>query len=252
MYRACHHVPRTFLSVGPFQKTVPTKRGISKVSDLKAELTSRPFNYIQDYLYSTPSHLLNVSLSEFLPINSHPGSYNNNDPVLPTVGRGDSQPLLLPQGHHIVYFPSQIPHRFLLPDGTDADHSPGQPFTRRMWAGGSVQFSNKEENLLPLRGDRAVCIEGIRDVTVKGGPGNEKVIVHIERRIGLVAVPCTDEDLKERYWTLPDTKELGATPIVEHRDLIFMKDKTPEQARIDADQVPRKIRCTYTTTTFSS
>ena len=115
-----------------------------------------------------------------------------------------------------------------------------------------MQFANKEESLLPLRGDHAVCIEGIRDVTIKGGPGNEKVIVHVERRIGIVAAPCTDEDLKARYWPLAGTKEMGAASIVEHRNLIFMKDKTPEQARIDADQVPRKIRCTYTTTTFSS
>ena len=52
----------------------------------------------------------------------------------------------IPQGHHLVYFPPPVPDRSLLPDGTDSLHSPGAPFIKRLWGGGSLVF-NQEERL---------------------------------------------------------------------------------------------------------
>jgi len=58
-----------------------------------------------------------------------------------------------------------------------------------MWAGGTVLYNPSNE--LELNNTRAVCVEGIRDVTVKGQPGSEKVFVGIERRVGRI---LGDED----------------------------------------------------------
>lgn len=46
----------------------------------------------------------------------------------------------LPAGYHLAYFtPAQLPG-ILGVDGTDASFNPDAPFTRRMWAGGSVHW----------------------------------------------------------------------------------------------------------------
>lgn len=46
----------------------------------------------------------------------------------------------LPAGYHLAYFtPAQLPG-ILGQDGTDASFNPEAPFTRRMWAGGSVHW----------------------------------------------------------------------------------------------------------------
>lgn len=216
-----------------FLKNEFAKRELSNLADLKANLTSRPLNIIKDYLSPTPSHLLNVSLHDFLPSPFHKC-------VTRYLARTTNAPYL-PVGHHIVYFPSPISHRLLLPDGTDTDHSPGEPFTRRMWAGGSIQFLNAEHRRLRVDGTRVVCIEGIRDVTIKGAEGDEKVVVHVERRIGTRAELSTNDYLTKKYWPTEVTGEAGLASIVERRNLIFMRDKTPEQAKLEASQVLRII-----------
>lgn len=46
----------------------------------------------------------------------------------------------VPAGYHLAYFtPAQLPGILGL-DGTDASFNPNSPFTRRMWAGGSVHW----------------------------------------------------------------------------------------------------------------
>lgn len=50
----------------------------------------------------------------------------------------------LPPGYHLVYFtPPQRPGALGL-DGTDTSFNPDAPFTRRMWAGGSVHWPGAE------------------------------------------------------------------------------------------------------------
>lgn len=60
-----------------------------------------------------------------------------------TSSLADSEPAQgtpLPAGYHLAYFtPAQLPGILGL-DGTDASFNPEAPFTRRMWAGGSVAW----------------------------------------------------------------------------------------------------------------
>ena len=52
----------------------------------------------------------------------------------------------LPAGYHLAYFtPGQLPGILGL-DGTDASFNPEAPFTRRMWAGGSVHWPGADAN----------------------------------------------------------------------------------------------------------
>lgn len=223
---------------------------------LHKELTSRPPNIIFDYLSPTPSHLLNVSLADFLPESCYPPDFSKSDLDLPFArleSLHEFDRALLPQGHHLVYFAPQVPANELLLDGTDTLHSPGPPFVRRMWAGGSLVFNAARKRHLQLDTTRATCIERISDVSVKGTEGEEKVFVNIERRIGLAGHKYCDplyssgsepREIFRRfvrgYLQVKDTTQLGNLSLIETRNLVFMREKSAAEAREDAAR-PGKI-----------
>ncbi|PWY64984.1 DER1-domain-containing protein [Aspergillus heteromorphus CBS 117.55] len=204
-------------------------RAYSSLSEhLHRELTSRHVPLAFDYMHPQPSHLLNLTLFDLLPaVSSAPGD-------LPSV----RTPPPLSAGHHLVYFPPQVSLSQLLPDGTDTLHTPGSPFNRRLWAGGRVRFL--ADNSLCLDGSRAVCLETIRDVTVTGQPGDERVNVRIERRIGTVQEDEDQRSIRERLWK-EDADEAGQSSIIEDRSLVFMRDNpsgklTHDKACFDTDR----------------
>ncbi|KAI1965808.1 hypothetical protein LOZ58_000708 [Ophidiomyces ophidiicola] len=196
------------------------------LSQLEDKLTHQPLFLSYDYLSPQPSHLLNVSLRDFLPrAESRQPLKDASGLVLPSVLDAGH----LPRGHHLVYFPPHLPSSELVPDGCDVLHCPGAPFNRRMWAGGSVRFRDPNGGPL-LDAQRAVCIEGVRDVRIKGKEGEEKVFVGIERRIALVKENEDEETMRRRIWTVTE-EEWGDASVIEKRNLVFMLDKTPEELR---------------------
>ncbi|KAL4942852.1 hypothetical protein BDV06DRAFT_155629 [Aspergillus oleicola] len=190
---------------------------------LHQELTSRQLPLAFDYLHPQPSHLLDLTLTDLFP-KSNPSSETQT--TLLKVTRLSQ----LPPAHHLVYFPPQVTLSQLLPDGTDTLHFPGKPFNRRLWAGGSVRFLPTKQLLLD--GSRAVCAERIGDVITKGQPGEEKIIVKIERHIDTVREDETEIDVRKRIWTNGEDTE-AHPPVIEARDLVFMRDKSADQLAKD-------------------
>ncbi|KAI5803137.1 hypothetical protein EDC01DRAFT_645966 [Geopyxis carbonaria] len=185
-------------------------------------LLTRALPPIVDWLSPTPSHLLSLSLSPYLHT-AHPRT-------LPAAPRE------LPPGHHTVYFPPSLPESLLLRDGSDAEQSPGHPWTRRMWAGGSVAFS--PHHRLKLF-DRAALAERVESIEMKGPPGgqDEKMFVTFERRM----------------WSAPGNEgELamvaGEEAVVERRSLVFMKDRTAAPAVARVVKPPREPEFKHTFT----
>ena len=120
----------------------------------------------------------------------------------------------------------------LLPDGTDILHTPGPPFNRCLWAGGRVRF--KIADNLSLDGNRAVCIETIRNVSVTGQEGAEKIFVAIERRIGTVGEEEGDSSVRSRIWKANE-EDFGQASVIENRNLVFMREKSQEQIGYDKE-----------------
>lgn len=217
-------------------------RAYSSLSErLRHELTTRKLPFTYDYLHPQPSHLLNLTLHDL-----HPGLLNdhNAQTTLPSI----TNPAPLPIGHHLIYFPPQVSLSQLLPDGTDILHTPGDPFNRRLWAGGNVRFPKDGPS---LDGSRAVCIESIRSVTVKGREGDEKVIVRIERRVGIVPEHEEPGRTWDRIWQ-DDEACQGESSVIENRDLIFMRNKTTAQIRSDQEQFGKPSRTVKGTDAGSS
>ncbi|KXX74951.1 hypothetical protein MMYC01_209177 [Madurella mycetomatis] len=184
----------------PFSPPPPQSPSFSPSAYLEAaarKFASTPPILTRDVLSPTPSRLLTLSLADHCPAlfpplpPSHDGGSSNND-----KGDGNGNADLpsfpmLPQGHHLVYFPLQRPPSQLMPDGTDPAHSPGPPFVRRMWAGGEVVFRGGWERELRVDGRPVGCLErvGGRPVFKEGkgkGDGEGKVFVEVRREYGVL------------------------------------------------------------------
>lgn len=248
----------------PQRRTITTAPGT--FANLRYELLSRPPKCYYDYLTPTNSHLLSVTLADQLlpgPEDYHsypagdagaeaerpyppPASSDVDHWTLPKTHRGaGALPAVpLPQGHHLVYFPPTHPSSALLADGTDADHWPGPPFTRRLWAGGSLSFAQGWQDSLLLDKRRAACVERVEDVRLnwaRAGAGadvansdaagdgdgthpvGDKVFVDVVRRYGPVG---TDEDAVDGAEVVRRVEEGPA--IVERRTLVFLTGKADE------------------------
>lgn len=161
----------------------------------------------------------------------------------------------LPIPHHLLYFEPTKPQSALLHDGTNPDQSPGDPFVRRMWAGGTVHYNTS--NPLIMNGKRGVCVEGIRDVTIKGKEGSEKIFVGIERRLAYLDTPeilklaktsLTDENaisdieesIRARLWMDKDT-DFGPCSVLERRNIVFMRQTPPPDTKAAESPKPGKI-----------
>lgn len=207
--------------LSPFRcfSTSTSSEPSSKYAHLLTSLPKRRLPVLHDYLTPQPSYLLSITVAPFL--SQAPSSGIKALPIrLPSI----RNPPRLPPAHHIAYFPSPVPTTSLLPDGTDTLHSPGPPFTRRLWAGGSIQFPAEGSGPL-LNGQRAVCVEGIRDVQIKGPEDQEKIFVGIERRVALLTPENEaedDETSRSRIWT-SNAEEQGDAVIIERRNLVFLQ-----------------------------
>lgn len=68
-------------------------------------------------------------------------------------------------GHHLAFFHPRNPEPLLRADGTDADFCPPDPFTRRMWAGGTMTW-NKNQALKV--GEKATAVSTVANIEKKG------------------------------------------------------------------------------------
>lgn len=210
---------------------------IADYSQLQTEMPSRKLPILYDDLTTRNAHNLNVSLASFLPKDwLSPDAYEGPLPL-------SNYKYHLAPAWHLVYFNPALPASRLLPDGTDPNQSPGEPFVRRMWAGGQVRFNPEKDAsgsriALKLDGNRYACVEGIRNVTIKGKPGSEKIFVGIERRFG-PAGSDGEEAIRSRLWST-DEEEFKEAVVIERRNIVFMRERTPEelQAVKDAGAAP--------------
>ncbi|KAI1646410.1 uncharacterized protein F4817DRAFT_340744 [Daldinia loculata] len=175
---------------------------------IRAEMLARPAQLSWDVMSPTNSSLLNIALADFIPKNCQAPAYQAG---ARTIEKVDAR-YELPQGHHLVYFPLQKTASELCHDGTDPLHSPGGPFERRMWAGGSIEFNDD----FRLDSSKVVCKEKVDQVTVKGSEGQEKIFVDVLR-----------EYMREGDFNNPSTSR----GIRERRGLVFMRGVNKEQAR---------------------
>lgn len=142
------------------------------------KLSRRPARHIFDVTSPTNSYLLDVTLNKHLPPSTLSTGYGLNHGKHPLAPLSRLS-LPMTQGHHLVYFPTPISPADLESDGTDPYHSPGGGFTRRVWAGGYINFTRDN---LQINSTQAVCVETVEKVETKGVNEDTKIFLHLLRR----------------------------------------------------------------------
>lgn len=90
-------------------------------------------------------------------------------------------------GHHLAFFHPRHPESALRPDGTDADFCPPEPFTRRMWASGTMRWNTTPGGGLRVGGD-ARAVSTIARVEKKGfDAADAHPMVFVTQRIHVTA-----------------------------------------------------------------
>ncbi|CZS93755.1 uncharacterized protein RAG0_03896 [Rhynchosporium agropyri] len=228
---------------------------------LHAELTSRPSTTTLDRLSETPQDLLKVSLADFLPPSCLASitDYLDPDSKLNELQAGTQKTPVqraIPQGYHLAYFPPSVLDSGLLPDGTDTLHSPGAPFLRRLWAGGSLRFNPIEKHHMRMD-QMATCQETISDVNVKGIKGQENVFVTVERQLATCRSSLAEKSLKKRAASgnkMAETllalkyknEDIFPLAAIETRNLVFMREKSKEEAKEDLLKTAKIVKPTHT------
>ncbi|KAJ8106229.1 hypothetical protein OPT61_g9677 [Boeremia exigua] len=161
--------------------------------------------------------------------------------------REDTLPDQVALAHVLTRFNAREPLSTLLPDGTDPLHSPGEPWVRRMWAGGAVKIKPDldPQAKSPFRlFSRVACVEHIKDVRLQGSGDEAKIFVTIERRFAL------ERKVKDAARSQAESgvdEEWGDALLKEERNLVFLKPKTAAELKAikgGETLVPRYLKCT--------
>lgn len=88
----------------------------------------------------------------------------------------------LPPCYHLAYFtPSQLEAE-LGRDGTDTTFNPPEPFTRRMWAGGEIEWIGGRQNRLNINQQATETTKLISAEGKRTRAGEEMVVVSVEKK----------------------------------------------------------------------
>ena len=133
-------------------------------SELFKRFGKKPVSVRKQLFDANQLHLLNITLGR-LPTSTH--ALENGTPI--------------PPGYHLVYFTPSILEDELGLDGTDKTVNPLSPFTRRMWAGGDLQWTQNESSLLRVGQEVQETTKLISAEPKKLRSGDEMLVVGVEK-----------------------------------------------------------------------
>lgn len=133
-------------------------------SELLSRFAKKPVSIRSQLLDANQLHLLCITL------NRTPTSY---------IPPKDGTPI--PPGYHLVYFTPSIIESELGLDGTDRTVNPLSPFTRRMWAGGELTWSQTPDSLLRVGQEVTETTHLISAEPKKLKSGGEMLLVGVEK-----------------------------------------------------------------------
>lgn len=184
-------------------------------SEIFARFGNKPISVRRQLLDANQLHLLNVTLGR-----------------LPNFTQAPANGTPIPAGYHLVYFTPSILEEELGLDGTDRTVNPLSPFTRRMWAGGELQWNQDESSLIRVGQEVQETTKMLSAEPKKLKTGGEMLVVGVEK---------TYENEK-------------GVALVDRRNWVFQKEITtpkpppplPETKSLPDGDIKRDVTQTYT------
>ena len=118
--------------------------GNNSASEAAAEILQR----FGDKPISVKEQLLDANQARLLSLVLNRPHVQENGRLTPDGAPAEGTPL--PAGYHFGYFTPQFLEKDLGKDGTDKTLNPLSPYTRRMWAGGTLEWKQFPAKLLRL------------------------------------------------------------------------------------------------------
>ncbi|ORY18259.1 hypothetical protein BCR34DRAFT_583173 [Clohesyomyces aquaticus] len=181
--------PATSPSIRTFATSLPARTSVSAL-DACNELKHRfggnkaaPISSRTQRLDANQLHLLSLTLGRqrlHRPPSTFSSTSTSTESEPPKIGTS------LPPAYHLAYFTPPFLEQDLGPDGSDKSVNPLRPWTRRMWAGGEIHWSNdkdKDGRRWGLRiGDLVREVTRLRSAEVKRArEGGEMLVVGVEK-----------------------------------------------------------------------
>ncbi|KAF1968929.1 hypothetical protein BU23DRAFT_655088 [Bimuria novae-zelandiae CBS 107.79] len=184
-------------------------------SEIFTRFGNKPISVRKQLLDANQLHLLNITLGR-----------------TPSSTQAPASGTPIPPGYHLVYFTPSILEEELGLDGTDRTVNPLSPFTRRMWAGGELQWAQDESSLLRVGQevqDTTRMLSAEAKILKSGG---EMLVVGVEK-------------------TFENDKGVA---LVDKRNWVFQKEITtpkpppalPEAKPLPEGEIVRDVTQTYT------
>ncbi|KAI9650788.1 hypothetical protein NHQ30_000819 [Ciborinia camelliae] len=95
-----------------------------------------------------------------------------------TIYNQDNTPI--PPCHHLVYFTPEVVESELGADGSDRVFNPPGPFTRRMWAGGELEWVRDNQLMAGQEVEEKTVLQSVEAKMTRAG--EEMVVVGVEKR----------------------------------------------------------------------
>jgi hydroxyacyl-ACP dehydratase HTD2-like protein with hotdog domain len=214
-----------------------------------AEIAERFLYKFKDGPATVRKQLLDANQLQLFSLTlNRPRLYPNSDQALPSL---ESSPpksgTPLPPGYHLAYFTVPILEQSLGLDGSDRSYNPDQPFTRRMWAGGSSQWPSTSSDTLLRVGDTATETTRVVSCEPKAmqKTGHAMLVVGVEKQFhnskGALAV------IDRRNWVFQEALDLSNPPVPVER-----KPALPPAELPDGDNVRRFNQSVVTLFRFSA
>jgi hydroxyacyl-ACP dehydratase HTD2-like protein with hotdog domain len=173
-----------------FSTTTPIHSSASEAcSELLSRFRKGPISIRKQLIDANQLQLLSITL------NRTPTSFNPPPEGTP-----------VPPGYHLVYFTPSIVESELGLDGTDRTVNPLSPFTRRMWAGGELEWTQDRNALLRVGQEVREVTKLLSAEPKKLKSGGEMLVVGVEK-------------------TFENEKGVA---LIDRRNWVFQKEITPE------------------------
>ncbi|KAI9713932.1 MAG: hypothetical protein M1820_000662 [Bogoriella megaspora] len=140
-------------------------------AEILQRFSNKPISIRKQFLDANQQQLLSLTLGR---TSLHNGVSIAESP--PAIGTP------VPPGYHLVYFLPTILEKDLGADGTDRTVNPLSPFTRRMWAGGELEWSQEPEKLLRVGQTVEEATNVLSAEPKKLKSGGEMIVVGVEKR----------------------------------------------------------------------
>lgn len=124
-----------------FRRFASTKGNVS-ASEAAAEILQR----FGDKPISVKEQLIDSNQARLLSLVFNRPTLQDNGKLTPDGAPADGTPL--PGGYHFGFFTPQFLEKDLAIDSTDKTLNPLSPFTRRMWAGGTMEWKQFRMSIL--------------------------------------------------------------------------------------------------------